>query len=98
MIDLATCTPLGDKKNSEFFDDYLPRIYERRKTAGVVGECKDEPNRKQIFSKASRYSLLITEYVERCHGYEGFFTRDNVAALTEAAGAAERYDHGHAFD
>ena len=34
----------------------------------------------------------FTEYVERCHGYEGFFTRDNVAALTEAAGADERYD------
>ena len=66
--------------------------------ADVVGECKDEPNLKQIFSKSSPYSLLITEYVERCHGYEGFFTRDNVAALTEAAGADERYDHGHVFD
>ena len=66
--------------------------------AHVVGECKDEPNLKQIFSKSSAYSLLITEYVERCHGYEGFFTRGNVAALTEAAGAAERYEHGHVFD
>ena len=55
--------------------------------AHVVGECKDEPNLKQIFSKSSPLSLLITEYVERCHGYEGFFTRGNVAALTEAAGA-----------
>jgi hypothetical protein len=66
--------------------------------AHVVGECKDEPNLKQIFSKASAYSLLITEYVERCHGYEGFFTRTNVAALTAAAGEAERYVHGHVFD
>jgi hypothetical protein len=66
--------------------------------AHVVGECKDEPNLKQIFSKSSPYSMLITEYVERCHGYEGFFTRSNVAALTEAAGEAERYDHGHVFD
>jgi hypothetical protein len=66
--------------------------------ADVVGECKDDPNLKQIFSKSSAYSLLITEYVERCHGYEGFFTRDNVAALTQAAGADERYDHGHVFD
>jgi hypothetical protein len=66
--------------------------------AHVVGECKDEPNLKQIFSKSSPFSLLITEYVERCHGYEGFFTRGNVAALTEAAGEAERYDHGHVFD
>lgn len=66
--------------------------------ANIVGECRDEPNLKQIFSKSSPFSLLITEYVERCHGYEGFFTRDNVAALTEAAGADERYDHGHVFD
>jgi len=66
--------------------------------ADVVGECTDEPNLKQIFSKSSPYSLLITEYVERCHGYEGFFTRDNVAALTQAAGEDERYDHGHVFD
>jgi hypothetical protein len=66
--------------------------------ANVVGECRDEPNLKQIFSKSSPYSMLITEYVERCHGYEGFFTRDNVAALTAAAGADERYDHGHVFD
>ena len=66
--------------------------------AHVVGECKDDPNLKQIFSKSSPYSLLITEYIERCHNYEGFFTRDNVAALTAAAGADERYEHGHVFD
>ena len=66
--------------------------------AKVVGECVDDPNLKQIFSKSSRYSLLITEYIERCHNYEGFFTRDNVAALTAAAGADERYEHGHVFD
>jgi hypothetical protein len=66
--------------------------------AHVVGECKDDPNLKQIFSKSSSYSMLITEYIERCHDYEGFFTRNNVAALTEAAGADERYEHGHVFD
>ena len=66
--------------------------------AHVVGECKDDPNLKQIFSKSSPYSLLITEFIERCHHYEGFFTRDNVAALTAAAGADERYEHGHVFD
>ena len=66
--------------------------------AHVVGECLDDPNLKQIFSKSSRYSGLITEYVERCHGYKGFFTRDNVAALTAAAGADERYEHGQVFD
>lgn len=81
--------------------DYVVRELKELGTdflAHVVGECKDEPNLKQIFSKSSAWTLLITEYVERCHGYEGFFTRDNVAALTEAAGQAERFDHGHVFD
>jgi hypothetical protein len=66
--------------------------------AEVVGECSDRPNLKQIFSKSSPCSLLITEYVQRCQGYDGFFTRRNVAALTEAAGEDERYEHGNVFD
>lgn len=81
--------------------DYVVRELSELGTAflaHVVGECKDEPNLKQIFSKSSAHSLLITEYVERCHGFQGFFTRDNVADLTAAAGADERYQHGHVFD
>ena len=35
MIDLATYTPKGDKENSAFFDEYLPRIYERRAASGI---------------------------------------------------------------
>jgi len=66
--------------------------------AHIVGECKDEPDLKQIFSKHSKYSLLISEYVERCHKFKGFFTKQNVASLTEAAGKDERYEHGHVFD
>lgn len=66
--------------------------------AHVVGECKDNPDLKQIFSKHSKYSLLITEYVERCHHFKGFFTKQNVASLTAAAGHDERYEHGHVFD
>ena len=88
---------IADEKNV----DYVVRQLAEMGTpflAHVVGECKDEPNLKQIFSKSSPYSGLITEYVERCHGYEGFFTKGNVAALTEAAGADERYEHGHVFD
>ncbi len=85
------------KKNVDFVVDML-------KDAGVaflahvVGECKDKPDLKQIFSKHSKYSILITEYVERCFGFEGFFTKTNVAELTEAAGADERYRHGNVFD
>ncbi|MFH0342864.1 MAG: hypothetical protein ACHBNF_12210, partial [Chromatiales bacterium] len=66
--------------------------------ADVVGECQDDPDLKQIFSKHSKLSILITEYVERCHGFEGFFTKTNVAKLTAAAGRDERYQHGHVFD
>lgn len=88
---------VADEKNVDFVVRQLGEMGTPF-LAHVVGECKDDPNLKQIFSKSSPYSMLITEYVERCHGYEGFFTRDNVAALTQAAGADERYEHGHVFD
>ena len=81
--------------------DYVVRQLSEMGTpflAHVVGECKDDPNLKQIFSKSSQYSMLITEYIERCHHYQGFFTRENVASLTAAAGADERYEHGQVFD
>ena len=60
--------------------------------AQIIGECKDIPDLKQIFSKTSKYSVLITEYVQRCKGYEGFFAKSNVAYLTKAAGLAEQLD------
>lgn len=63
--------------------------------ARVFGSCADDPDLKQIFSKHSQYSLLITEYVERCHGFDGFFTKENVAALTEAASLDETSAHQH---
>lgn len=85
------------EKNIDFVVDTL-KGFGMPFLAHVVGECSDKPNLKQIFSKHSAYSILITEYVERCYGFDGFFTRDNVAALTEAAGADERYQHGNIFD
>lgn len=60
--------------------------------AQIIGECKDFPDLKQIFSKSSTYSLLITEYVQRCQGYEGFFAKENVAYLTQAAGLDEQLE------
>ena len=91
----------GDHPTGQKNVDY---VVEKLKSFGVpflahvVGTCGDTPDLKQIFSKHSEYSILITEYVERCNGFEGFFTKSNVAALTEAAGLDERYDHGHVFD
>ncbi len=53
----------------------------------VVGS--KEEGLKQVFSNASEHSSLIIEYVQRYDGFDGFFTRDNVAKLTEAAGEEE---------
>jgi hypothetical protein len=66
--------------------------------AHIVGGCGDEPDLKQIFSRRSKYSMLITEYVQRCKGFQGFFTKENVAALTNAAGSDEMMIHGKVFD
>lgn len=48
-----------------------------------------EEGLKQIFSNASEHSSLIIEYVQRYGDFDGFFTKDNVARLTEAAGVEE---------
>ncbi len=50
----------------------------------VIGS--KEQGLKQIFSNASEHSSLIIEYVQRYGGFDGFFTQENVAKLTEAAG------------
>ena len=34
-FDYSDYQPKGDKKNSDFFEEYLPRIYTRRKESGV---------------------------------------------------------------
>lgn len=57
--------------------------------AQIIGECRDIPDLKQIFSKTSKYSIMITEYVQRCKGFDGFFTKTNVGYLTQAAGEEE---------
>ena len=53
----------------------------------VIGS--KEEGLKQIFSSASEYSSLIVEYVQRFGDFQGFFTKDNVADLTHAAGVEE---------
>jgi hypothetical protein len=53
----------------------------------VIGS--KEAGLKQIFSSASEYSSLIVEYVQRFGDFQGFFTKDNVSELTQAAGVDE---------
>ena len=53
----------------------------------VIGS--KEEGLKQIFSSASEHSSLIIEYVQRFGDFEGFFTKENVAELTHAAGVEE---------
>jgi len=91
----------GDHMANEKNVDFVVRAMQEQGIpflAKVVGECTDQPNLKQIFSKHSKNTILITEYVERCHGFDGFFTKDNVAELTRAAGQDEQYHHGQIFD
>jgi len=79
----------SDSKNIDYVINTLRDNEHIGFLAEVFGACNDQPDLKQIFSKHSNYSLLITEYVERCHGFDGFFTKTNVAALTAAAGLDE---------
>lgn len=53
----------------------------------VIGS--KEEGLKQIFSSASEHSSLIIEYVQRFGDFDGFFTKQNVAELTHAAGVKE---------
>lgn len=53
----------------------------------VIGS--KEEGLKQIFSSASEHSSLIIEYVQRFGNFDGFFAKDNVAELTQAAGVEE---------
>lgn len=83
------------KKNIDYVIETLRDEMDIKFLAQVFGACTDSPDLKQIFSKHSQYSLLITEYVERCHGFDGFFTKENVAALTEAASLDETLAQHH---
>ena len=48
-FDLTTYEPRGDKKNSEFFHQYLPMIYERRQSSGVA----DQVGADQMYGRSS---------------------------------------------
>ncbi len=76
----------GEYKGKENIDYVVDAIAENGKgfLLDVIGS--KEQGLKQIFSNASEHSSLIIEYVQRYGSFDGFFTRENVAKLTEAAG------------
>jgi len=45
-----------------------------------------EEGLKQTFSEGSKNTLLVTEYIHRYGGFDGFFTKSNVTLLTAATG------------
>ena len=47
-------------------------------------EGSSEEGLKQAFSQPSPNSMLVSEYIHRYPGFDGFFTQHNVALLTEA--------------
>ncbi|MCX7102596.1 MAG: hypothetical protein NTX38_14225 [Methylobacter sp.] len=86
---IALAVKDGDQLGIENIEFVVEAIRHQGKSflLDVVGS-KDE-GLKQIFSSASEHSSLIIEYVQRFGGFQGFFTKDNVAQLTHAAGVEE---------
>lgn len=79
----------GERDGMENIEFVVKAIAEQGKgfLLDVIGS--KEEGLKQIFSNASEHSSLIIEYVQRYNGFDGFFTKNNVAKLTEAAGIEE---------
>jgi hypothetical protein len=44
----------------------------------------EEEGLKQTFTEPSVQSMLVTEYIHRYAGFDGFFTKSNVTELTKA--------------
>jgi hypothetical protein len=79
----------GERHGSENIDYVVNQIQAQggQFLLDVIGS--KEEGLKQIFSSASEHSSLIIEYVQRFGDFDGFFTKHNVAKLTEAAGVEE---------
>jgi hypothetical protein len=86
---MAIAVKDGERDDIEHIDFVVNAIAEQGKgfLLDVIGS--KEQGLKQIFSNASEHSSLIIEYVQRYGDFDGFFTKENVAALTEAAGVEE---------
>jgi hypothetical protein len=83
---MAIAVKDGDYQGKENIDFVVEAIAKNGKgfLLDVIGSKQE--GLKQIFSNASEHSSLIIEYVQRYNGFDGFFTQDNVAKLTESAG------------
>lgn len=86
-IALSVCD--GERYDMENIDFVVKQIASQGRDflLDVIGSKDD--GLKQIFSSASEHSSLIVEYVQRFGGFNGFFTKHNVAELTRAAGVEE---------
>ncbi|WP_455206456.1 hypothetical protein [Kaarinaea lacus] len=76
----------GDATNIDYVVDAIKQNG-KKFLLEIIGS--QEEGLKQIFSSASEHSSLIIEYVQRFGEFDGFFTKDNVAELTHAAGVEE---------
>ncbi len=79
----------GERGSKENIDFVVDAIASQGKSFLLEVVGSRDAGLKQIFSAASPISALIIEYVQRFGDFQGFFTKDNVARLTAAAGAGE---------
>ncbi len=77
---------INGQENIDYVVDVI-RQHGKEFLLDVIGS--KEEGLKQIFSSASEHSSLIVEYVQRFGEFDGFFTKQNVAELTHAAGVEE---------
>lgn len=93
---IALAVADGDTANVENIEYVVEQIKNEGRDflLDVIGSKHE--GLKQIFSSASEHSSLIIEYVQRFGDFEGFFTKDNVAELTHAAGVEEELLELHA--
>ena len=86
-IALAVCD--GETDGRENIDHVVRQIEAQGRNflLDVIGSRNQ--GLKQIFSSASEHSSLINAYVQRFGDFKGFFTKENVAELTHAAGVDE---------
>jgi hypothetical protein len=84
----------GQRDGKEYIDIVVDAISGQGKGFLLETIGSRSEGLKQIFSSASDFSSLIIEYVQRFGDFQGFFTKDNVAQLTYAAGQEEGVKEG----